>query len=99
MVIRYLFGFTGEALIAGAISPAGARTSPNDIATFLNVSSTALDIDGNGKSEPLTDGLLLIRALFGFTGSALTDGAIGEGASRDNAEQISAYIAERLTPG
>ena len=99
LVIRYLFGFTGEALIAGAISPAGARTSPNDIATFLNVSSTALDIDGNGKSEPLTDGLLLIRALFGFTGSALTDGAIGEGASRDNAEQIRAYIAERLTPG
>jgi len=99
LVIRFLFGFTGETLTAGAISPDGTRNSPNDIETFLNASNAALDIDGNGNSEPLTDGLLLIRALFGFTGPALTDGAIGEGASRDNAEQISAYIAERLTPG
>jgi hypothetical protein len=99
LVIRFLFGFTGETLTAGAISPDGTRNSPNDIETFLNASNAALDIDGNGNSEPLTDGLLLIRALFGFTGPALTDGAIGEGASRDNAEQISAYISERLTPG
>ena len=30
-----------------------------------------LDVDGNGKTEPLTDGLLIIRYLFGFTGEAL----------------------------
>ena len=98
LVIRYLFGFTGEALTAGAVSPAGTRASPDDIEIFLNASNAALDIDGNGTSEPLTDGLLLIRALFGFTGFTLTDGAIGEGASRDTAEKISAYISD-LTPG
>ena len=97
LVIRYLFGFTGETLTAGAISPDGARASPDEIEAFLNASNHALDIDGNGKAEPLTDGLLLIRALFGFTGSKLTAGAIGEGASRETAEKIAAYIAD-LTP-
>ena len=41
-----------------------------------------LDVDGNGKAEPLTDGLLIIRYLFGFTGEALTSGAISSNAVR-----------------
>ena len=36
-----------------------------------------LDIDGDGESKPLTDGLLLIRYLFGFSGDSLISGAIG----------------------
>jgi hypothetical protein len=31
----------------------------------------ALDIDGDGSVQPLTDGLLVLRALFGFTGAGL----------------------------
>ena len=30
-----------------------------------------LDVDDDGKTMPLTDGLLVIRHLFGFTGDAL----------------------------
>ena len=41
-----------------------------------------LDIDGDGESKPLTDGLLLIRYLFGFSGDSLISGAIGTGAER-----------------
>ena len=41
---------------------------------------------------------MLIRYLFGFTGNALTTGAIGDNAQRDSAEQIEAYIQQRL-PG
>ena len=55
-----------------------------------------LDIDGNGESKALSDGLLLIRYLFGFTGDALTVGAIGEGATRDTSEAIEAYISDRV---
>ena len=51
-----------------------------------------LDIDGDGESKPLTDGLLLIRYLFGFSGDSLISGAIGEGAERDTAEEVEAYI-------
>jgi len=60
------------------------------------VSDTELDLDGNGESEALTDGLLLIRYLFGFTGDALTAGAIGNNAERDTAEKIEAYVQERI---
>jgi hypothetical protein len=34
---------------------------------------------------PLTDGVLLLRYLFGFTGGTLTLGALGPGATRDAA--------------
>ena len=50
-----------------------------------------LDIDGNGTPDAATDGLLLIRHLLGFTGNALTQGALGTGATRD-AGQIQAFI-------
>ena len=33
-----------------------------------------LDIDGNGATAALTDGLLVLRYLFGFTGATLTAG-------------------------
>lgn len=68
------------------------------ISSYLTDADTDLDIDGNGESKALTDGLVLIRYLFGFTGNALTAGAIGDNAQRDSAEQIEAYIQERL-PG
>ena len=56
-----------------------------------------LDIDGNGESKALSDGLLLIRYLFGFTGDALLIvGAIGDGATRDTSDAIEAYISERV---
>jgi hypothetical protein len=34
--------------------------------------------------------------LFGFSGEALTSGAIGLGAERDTAEKVEAYIQERV---
>ena len=55
-----------------------------------------LDIDGDGKSEPLTDGLLLIRYLFGFSGESLISGAIGSGASRQTAQEVEDYIKALL---
>ena len=50
------------------------------------------DIDGNGIASPLTDGLLLIRHLSGYTGSALTQGALGAGATRTDPTEIASYI-------
>ena len=39
---------------------------------------------------------MLIRYLLGFTGDALTVGAIGDGATRDTSEAIEAYIGDRV---
>ena len=38
-----------------------------------------LDIDGNQQADALTDGLLLLRYMFGLTGTAVTNGAIAPG--------------------
>ena len=98
LVIRHLFGFSGDALTAGAVAGLAGRAASEDITGYLRDADAELDIDGNGKSEPLTDGLLVIRYLFGFSGEALIAGAIGSGAERDTAAAVEAYIQARV-PG
>jgi hypothetical protein len=51
-----------------------------------------LDVDGNGAIDALTDGLVILRALFGLTGASVTNGAVGSGAARTNWSQIGPYI-------
>ena len=58
----------------------------------LNDIRPIFDVDGNGRVDPLTDGLLLIRHLFGLRGSTLIAGAIGVGATRITAQDVVAYI-------
>jgi hypothetical protein len=52
-----------------------------------------MDIDGDGAVEPLTDGLLALRYLFGFRLAALVNGAVGGGCTRCDAPAIEAYLA------
>ena len=54
--------------------------------------SCTLDVDGNGTRDALTDGLLLLRALFGLTGTSVTTGAIGASATRTNWSAIRGYL-------
>ena len=51
-----------------------------------------LDVDGNGKADALTDGVMLVRYLFGLRGPALIAGAVGSGATRPAFGQIEAWI-------
>ena len=96
LVIRHLFGFSGDSLTSGAVSGEANRDDPDSIAGYLTDADSQLDIDGDGESKPLTDGLLLIRYLFGFSGDSLISGAIGNGAERDTAEEVEAYIKKRI---
>lgn len=93
LVIRHLFGFSGASLTAGAIGSTAERTEAADVTRYLDAASSELDIDGDGDAKALTDGLLLIRSLFGFSGPSLIAGAIGDNADRANATEISAYIS------
>jgi len=52
----------------------------------------SMDIDGDGKVLPTTDGLLLARASAGLTGSAVTTGAIGVGATRNTWPLVRDYL-------
>ena len=74
LVIPHLFGFSGSSLVSGATSSEGSRTSAEEISGYLSEADSQLDIDGDGESKALTDGLLLIRYLFGFTGDSLLRG-------------------------
>ena len=96
LVIRHLFGFSGGSLTSGAVSGEAGRGSSEAITGYLTDANSELDVDGDGESKPLTDGLLLIRYLFGFSGDSLISGAIGDGAERDTAEEVEAYIKERV---
>ena len=96
LVIRHLFGFSGDALTSGAVASDANRGASEVIASYLTEADSQLDIDGDSESKPLTDGLLLIRYLFGFSGDSLVSGAIGTDATRNTSEAVSAYIAERV---
>ena len=56
-----------------------------------------LDIDANGRVDALTDGLVILRYMFGYSGDALINGAIAEDASRITSAEIETYL-EALIP-
>ncbi len=91
LIVRYLTGLTGNALIAGALGPNATRFLATDVAQYLDGIKPALDVDGDAASATATDGLLVLRYLFGLRGSALTAGAIGATATWTPA-QIESYI-------
>jgi hypothetical protein len=74
--LRHRFGFSGPSLTTGAVGNGCTRCAAADITAYLNGLNLTLDIDGSGLLEPLTDGLLVLRFLFGFTGTALTANAV-----------------------
>ena len=91
LVLRYLFGFRDEALTAQAVE--GNRTSPADIEAYLEYLEPELDLDGDGVVQPLTDGLMLMRSLFGFSGESLISGATALNAPNQTAEAIAVELA------
>jgi hypothetical protein len=55
-----------------------------------------MDIDGDCIVDPLTDGLLLTRAMMGLTGTAVTKNAISTGATRASWAQIRRYLNQQF---
>jgi hypothetical protein len=91
LVLRYLFGWRGDALIAGALGANPGRSTPADVLSWLDAIHAALDVDGNGQRDALTDGVMIVRYLFGLRGAALISGALGPNPTRD-ASAIEAHI-------
>ncbi|MEO8134314.1 MAG: hypothetical protein ABI831_10085, partial [Betaproteobacteria bacterium] len=99
LAIRYLFGLSGASLINGAVGPTATRTTAAQIGGYLDDIRPALDVDGNGQVDALTDGLLIIRYLFGLRGASLISGAVGPGATRILAGDLEAALVAVSTPG
>jgi predicted nucleic acid-binding Zn-ribbon protein len=94
LMLRWHFGFTAAALVTGAVDLSDCtRCTAPAIEAYLAVIDAQLDIDSDGETEPLTDGLLALRWLFGFTGAALTTGAVDlSDCTRCNAAMIEPYL-------
>jgi hypothetical protein len=94
LVLRWRFGFTGTTLIASAVDLAACtRCTAPAIEAYLASIVAQLDIDGDGEIEPLTDGLLVLRWLFGFTGATLTTSAVDlSDCTRCSAALIEPYL-------
>ena len=76
--------FTGKSVtftLTGSTWHAGDSA---EVAVQTNCEPCSLDIDGDGNLDALTDGLLMLRAMFGLTGTAVTNSAVAPGASRAN---------------
>lgn len=98
LIVRYLLGLRGAALVGGVLgSPTALRIDPAKIETVLQrlVDAKRLDIDGNNATEAQTDGLLLLRAMLGFTGTSVTNNALGTGTpTRGDWPAIRSYLTD-----
>ena len=94
LFLRYAFGLTGDALVSGVVASDAQYTTASDIEQELaTVYTSSGDIDGNGEVDALTDGLLLLRYLFGLDGDTLTAGVIGGGATLTDSATLQTYLS------
>jgi uncharacterized delta-60 repeat protein len=78
--LRHLFGFTGESIVANAVSHYGARTESGDITAYMSQINPAFPactsaIVGLPTGASATvDGLVLLRAMLGLSGQSVMSG-------------------------
>jgi hypothetical protein len=93
-VVRWLFGFTGTTLVNGAVSTGCTRCTAPEIEAWLGAIDDQLDVDGDGERDPLTDGVLTLRWMFGFRGLELIAFAVDQlDCTRCTATAIESYLA------
>jgi hypothetical protein len=91
--LRHRFGFSGDTLTIGAVAANCTRCDAASIAAYVSGLGLTLDIDDNGALDALTDGLLVLRFLFGFSGATLINNAVaGNCMTRCDAATITAYL-------
>jgi hypothetical protein len=99
LIQRFLGNPGTEPMRNAALNPVAERTHPQLIHRQLASLHPLLDVDGNGQRTPQSDGLLVIRFLLGFRGTALTSGALSTSppATRSDA-QIESFLTGLLPP-
>ena len=95
LLLRHTFGLAGEALTNGAVALNSSMTD-SDIETAVSEAYVIADIDSNNQVDALTDGLLLLRYLFGLRGDSLVDGAVALDAPRTHHSEIEQYILNHM---
>jgi hypothetical protein len=92
MLLRYTFGIRDLRMASGAMAQ-NSTLSATQVVDNMHRAISVADIDGNGSTDALTDGLILLRYLFGLRGEILITGAISSDATRTTKEQIEQYLS------
>ena len=85
LLLRYLLGLRGSALIANARGVGAGLRDAAAIELHLSTNLSLLDVDGDGEKLALTDGLMILRRLLNPTPlatDAAASAAITAGAKR-----------------
>jgi len=96
LLLRYAFGLRGSMLTADATDPSSTLTDSEIEALITTAHSSFADIDASGSTDALTDGLLLLRYLFGLRGSMLVADATDPSAARADGAAVVDYIDSYL---
>lgn len=70
MILRSMLGLSNAAVTQGATVPGAPRTTWAQIEPYVHLA--ALNLDQSGNTSAATDGVVLLRAMFGLTGNAVT---------------------------
>ena len=96
LLLRSMFGLTQDALISGTVAPDAIYTTAEGIQARITELGNIADIDNNTEIDALTDGLLILRYLFGLQAEVLIDGVVSDNSRRSTAGEIENYL-RRLT--
>ena len=97
LLLRSMYGFNGDMLIDAVVSPDARFSSVTDIESRIEMLGDWADVDGDGQIDALTDGIIILRYLFGFRGDLLVTGVLSADSTRTNSADIEAYLNDLKT--
>jgi len=98
LILRSMFGLSGTPLISGVVADDAVYKYSGQIQSRIAALGERIDIDNDGRTDALTDGLLILRYLFGLRGDVLIAGVVSDNAQRSEASDIEAYLLALITP-
>ena len=96
LILRSMFGLTGDSLTSGAVANDALYNSSEEIESRIASLGVRIDVDNNGRIDALTDGLIILRYLFGLSGDTLTNGVLASDAERVTSDDIGSHM-QRLS--
>ena len=91
ILLRHAFGVRGASLTDSVMATDSTMTS-NEVQVAVEKALVIADVDGDGNVDALTDGLIVLRYMFGLTGDTLMDGVVSANATRASAESVQQHI-------
>ncbi len=85
LLLRYLLGYRGNRLTGGALGEGSSLRDATAIEAYLAARLALFDVDGDGETRALTDGLMILRRL--LNPSAPLNNAAAMSSITNNAKQ------------